>query len=325
VKVVIRWRHHSTDDTARGRSGKDMVAELGNRVEQARAVLPLQADPALAQAMSFGEIEKERRFQEWMRDQIRRQRKRLAKRALASEYRKHVEAARIRQQDVADRRWHERALAAQRRATSSDALIAMLGISSIPAAAAPKRMLSRAADQTSSLIASSARDLVSTVLVDEQSIHASATSLHQAVAGVFEPREQPLDACERIARKMIEQKGAKVPEDHLVAVLRLAQAGWNANAIAIEMRRITATSIYRSTIDRHILRAKSMGLEIPVSRLEVTPLIRTAGTDSQSIPDLRCMVTGDGNRIVKAADIIQFRTVNGQEVPTRKSQTWGDP
>jgi hypothetical protein len=45
--------------------------------------------------------------------------------------------------------------------------------------------------------------------------------------------------------------------------VRLAQAGWNADAIAIEMRRITAASICRSTIDRHILSAKSMGLEIP--------------------------------------------------------------
>ncbi|MEU4344674.1 hypothetical protein AB0H00_25990 [Nocardia sp. NPDC023852] len=82
-------------------------------------------------------------------------------------------------------------------------------------------------------------------------------------------------ACECIARRMIEQKSAKVPEDHLVAVLQLAQASWNANAIMIEIRHITATSIYRSTIDHHILCAKSMGLEISASRLEVTPSIRT--------------------------------------------------
>ncbi|WP_433192130.1 hypothetical protein ACQP1G_25640 [Nocardia sp. CA-107356] len=82
MKVLIGRRHRFTDDSERDLSGKDLVAELGNRVERARAMLPLQADPALAQAMSFDEIDKERRFQQWLRDQSRRQRKRLAKCAL---------------------------------------------------------------------------------------------------------------------------------------------------------------------------------------------------------------------------------------------------
>ncbi|MFI6367943.1 hypothetical protein ACIBG0_34970 [Nocardia sp. NPDC050630] len=116
---------------------------------------------------------------------------------------------------------------------------------SVPAAGAADRKSSRTGDQPSNVSTSNARDI-------------------PALSGVFAPRERSLDACERVARQMIAQRSAKVPEDHLVAVLRLAQAGWNANAIAVEMRRITAASIYRSTIDRHILCAKSMGLEIPV-------------------------------------------------------------
>ncbi|WP_429454924.1 hypothetical protein [Nocardia sp. GP40] len=85
-----------------------------------------------------------------------------------------------------------------------------------------------------------------------------------------------IDDCERIAHMMVAQRSARVPEDHLVFVLRHAQAGWNANAIALKMRRLTTAPIHRSTIDRHILCARSLGLQVPLPRIEARPGVRTA-------------------------------------------------
>jgi hypothetical protein len=81
---------------------------------------------------------------------------------------------------------------------------------------------------------------------------------------------------ERIARTLIERKESKLSEDHLVSVLRYAQAGWNPNAIATAMSTVTAPPIHRGTVKRNVLLAAAMGLTITSTPLEVIPTERTA-------------------------------------------------
>jgi hypothetical protein len=451
MRTVIHRFRQRTHAAETASSDEDPVVALRSRVERARAMLPLQVDPALLQEMPADEIERELRLHVWIREQARRRRKRLAKRALAAEYRDHMRAAR-------DRRWHAQALAAQRRATSSDARIAMLhrktvrmsrsmysamaiglvwsavnvginlghafgpdgphvalwvlsfgleGMISIPIlhimdqattaarlglrvdrtkiiafevplllttlglnagphlgtgdwgdaalfGVAPIMVVvgmwlhSWLADRYAQMIdavspapataeasewihdpavdrsttggaattgdgadrAGSARAMeegwshpsppvthlpawtsgpvpaMSSALtlgafrsafmtsVDELSERTGPASAPTALSA--ESEDQLRDQCECIAHTMIERKESKLSEDHLVSVLRYAQAGWNPHAIAIAMSNVTTPPIHRGTINRIVLRATAMGLTITNAPLEVTPTERTA-------------------------------------------------
>ena len=62
------------------------------------------------------------------------------------------------------------------------------------------------------------------------------------------------DQCQRIARSMIERRRSTIPEQKLVALLRLAEAGENRNAIAARLRE-SGCNVPRSTVDRVIDKA----------------------------------------------------------------------
>ncbi|WP_280383856.1 hypothetical protein [Nocardia wallacei] len=79
-----------------------------------------------------------------------------------------------------------------------------------------------------------------------------------------------LDQCERIAYQLVVRKESRLNEDHLVAVLRMAQSGANAHAIATQMTATTGTRFARSTIDRAIDRARQFGLRTNNVDQEVT-------------------------------------------------------
>lgn len=215
VKVTICRRRYFTDDVDTDLSGKDPVAKLGSRVERARAMLPLQADPALAQALSFGEI------------------------VVSFGVEAMVSILQIMDQATTAARIGQRVGRAKIIAFEVPLLVATVGLNagphtqagdalgvvlysaapvmvvidlwlhtwpatryarmieglSVPAAGAADQMSSRTGDQLSNASASSARDV-------------------PALTGVFAPREQTFDACERITRQMIAQRIPKVPKDH---------------------------------------------------------------------------------------------------------------
>lgn len=432
-------------------SSDDPVVALTNRVKRARGIVPIQLDPALLQEMQADEIERELDLQVWMREQGRRQRRRLAKRAFVAEYRDRVRAVR-------NQRWHEEALAAQRRATSSDAKIAMLhrktvwmsrsmytamavgllwsainvglnlgrvvgpagphaalwvlsfgieGMISVPIlhimdqattaarlgirvnrakiiafeaplllatltlnagphvrtgdwndaalfGVAPTMVVvgmwlhSWLADRYAQMIdavspvpatggspgearnpavnqlttgkagttdddggeppsafagekrwaqpASPALQLATWITAppaEGSSVFTSGTQCSPRTAApdtppeemdpamvssgpALDPEDHLRDQRERIARTLIERKESKLSEDHLVSVLRYAQAGWNPNAIATAMSNVTAPPIHRGTVKRNVLLAAAMGLTIAGAPLEVMDTERTA-------------------------------------------------
>jgi hypothetical protein len=107
-------------------NGSSEIAALAKQVETARGKLPLQLDPALLDVLSEREITAERELAEWIRAQRRKQRRREIEAELAAERRDRKSATALRRSEEADARWHRRALAARRRASSEDARLAQL-------------------------------------------------------------------------------------------------------------------------------------------------------------------------------------------------------
>ncbi|MGQ4618143.1 hypothetical protein [Nocardia sp. R7R-8] len=107
-------------------NGSSEIAALAQQVETARGKLPLQLDPALLEVLSEREIAAERELAEWIRARRREQRRQAIEAELATERRDRKSAAALRRSEEADARWHLRALAARRRASSQDARLAQL-------------------------------------------------------------------------------------------------------------------------------------------------------------------------------------------------------
>ncbi|WP_157170817.1 hypothetical protein [Nocardia araoensis] len=80
------------------------------------------------------------------------------------------------------------------------------------------------------------------------------------------------DQCCRIARELVRGRLTQKPETELEELLRLAERGVNANAIATELSQITKVKWTRSTADRIGGRAESMGFRIG-SRQGVGPAV----------------------------------------------------
>ncbi|MET9029343.1 hypothetical protein ABZW96_27535 [Nocardia sp. NPDC004168] len=70
------------------------------------------------------------------------------------------------------------------------------------------------------------------------------------------------DQCCRIARELVRGRLTQKPETEIEELLRLAERGVNANAIATELSQITGVKWTRSTVDRIVGRAESMGFGI---------------------------------------------------------------
>ncbi len=83
------------------------------------------------------------------------------------------------------------------------------------------------------------------------------------------------DQCCRVARELVRGRLTQKPETEIEELLRLAQRGVNANAIATELSRITGVKWTRSTVDRIVARAESMGFRIG-SRQGVGPAVTSA-------------------------------------------------
>ncbi|MDE1672017.1 hypothetical protein [Nocardia gipuzkoensis] len=83
------------------------------------------------------------------------------------------------------------------------------------------------------------------------------------------------DQCRRIARELVGGRLTQKPETEIEELLRLAERGVNANAIATELSRITGVKWTRSTVDRIVGRAESMGFRIG-SRQGVGPAVTSA-------------------------------------------------
>ncbi|MGW5221327.1 hypothetical protein ACWEQA_26000 [Nocardia sp. NPDC004085] len=83
------------------------------------------------------------------------------------------------------------------------------------------------------------------------------------------------DQCCRIARELVRGRLTQKPETEIEELLRLAERGVNANAIATELSQITNVKWTRSTVDRIVGRAESMGFRIG-SRQGVGPTVTSA-------------------------------------------------
>jgi hypothetical protein len=83
------------------------------------------------------------------------------------------------------------------------------------------------------------------------------------------------DQCRRIAQELVRGRLTQKPEAAIEELLRLAQRGINANAIATELSQITGVNWTRSTVDRIVARAESMGFRIG-SRQGVGPTVTSA-------------------------------------------------
>ncbi|WP_280310272.1 hypothetical protein [Nocardia abscessus] len=83
------------------------------------------------------------------------------------------------------------------------------------------------------------------------------------------------DQCCRIARELVRGRLTQKPETEIEELLRLAQRGVNANAIATELSQVTGVKWTRSTVDRIVARAESMGFRIG-SRQGVGPAVTSA-------------------------------------------------
>ncbi|MEU2040416.1 hypothetical protein [Nocardia niwae] len=70
-----------------------------------------------------------------------------------------------------------------------------------------------------------------------------------------------VDPCGEIAEQLVLRKLVQKPAPQIVAILQLAAQGFNANRIATEMNAITSTPWARSTVDRIIARAESLGFD----------------------------------------------------------------
>ncbi|MBF6302929.1 hypothetical protein IU459_36240 [Nocardia amamiensis] len=83
------------------------------------------------------------------------------------------------------------------------------------------------------------------------------------------------DQCRRIARELVRSRLTQKPEGEIEEHLRLAERGVNRYAIATELRQITRGKWPRSTVDRIVTRAESMGFQSG-SRQGVGPSINSA-------------------------------------------------
>ncbi|MFF7943319.1 hypothetical protein ACFZC5_26705 [Nocardia gamkensis] len=83
------------------------------------------------------------------------------------------------------------------------------------------------------------------------------------------------DQCRRIAQELVRGRLTQKPETEIEELLRLAQRGTNANAVATELSQITGVNWTRSTVDRIVARAESMGFRIG-SRQGVGPAVTSA-------------------------------------------------
>jgi hypothetical protein len=68
-------------------------------------------------------------------------------------------------------------------------------------------------------------------------------------------------SCGEIAEQLVLRKLVQKPAPQIVAILQLAAQGLNANRIATEMSAITSSPWARSTVDRIIARAESLGFD----------------------------------------------------------------
>ncbi|WP_157170818.1 hypothetical protein [Nocardia araoensis] len=100
--------------------------ELARHLTAANACLPSLRDPALYEAIDKSELDAEQRLHRWIRARDRRDRQSQVRRERASRNRSRRTAERIRASEQQELRWHARARAERRRATSPDALEGML-------------------------------------------------------------------------------------------------------------------------------------------------------------------------------------------------------
>lgn len=100
--------------------------ELARRLAAAKACLPSLQDPALYDVIDEGELAAEQRLHRWIRARARSDRQSEVRRERASNNRSRRIAERIRVNEQRELRWHARARAERRRATSADALEGML-------------------------------------------------------------------------------------------------------------------------------------------------------------------------------------------------------
>ncbi|MGW4714314.1 hypothetical protein [Nocardia sp. NPDC004260] len=70
-----------------------------------------------------------------------------------------------------------------------------------------------------------------------------------------------VNSCDEIAEQLVLRKLVQKPAPQIVAILQLAAQGLNANRIATEMSAITSSPWARSTVDRIIARAESLGFD----------------------------------------------------------------
>ncbi|MGY1897599.1 hypothetical protein [Nocardia gipuzkoensis] len=70
-----------------------------------------------------------------------------------------------------------------------------------------------------------------------------------------------VSSCGEIAEQLVLRKLVQKPAPQIVAILQLAAQGLNANRIATEMSAITSSPWARSTVDRIIARAESLGFD----------------------------------------------------------------
>ncbi|MEV4124211.1 hypothetical protein [Nocardia sp. NPDC049707] len=97
----------------------------------------------------------------------------------------------------------------------------------------------------------------------------------QAVTAVDDGIENDADIFVHVARHMRTTRQTPMPEPHLVSVLEKAAQGLNPHLIANEMAAETGERFSRSTIDRIVSRAQSLGLPTHQPQ-EVRLPIRTA-------------------------------------------------
>jgi hypothetical protein len=110
----------------RRRTPTERAATLLAERDAAQAVLAVQGDPALTEALSPAELAAERQVAEQVRAAQRDQRRRSDLARVARVNRDQRAADREADIDAGDRVWHRRALSARRRALSPDARLARL-------------------------------------------------------------------------------------------------------------------------------------------------------------------------------------------------------
>ncbi|WP_280331827.1 hypothetical protein [Nocardia wallacei] len=99
---------------------------LSERIAMADARVALQDHPALYRAMTDAEIEEERELQRRIRADERRLRRQVHAKQVAAQFRRAKVNDRVERRQALERRWHDDALAARRRATDPNAQVASI-------------------------------------------------------------------------------------------------------------------------------------------------------------------------------------------------------